>query len=74
MIEVGTRVRIQASVMIYHHPEHRNQAFDAKGLEGEVSAIVDQWQGRPVSANYQIQVKFPNKLRAHFQEDELEVV
>ncbi len=74
MIAVGTRVRVQASVMIYHHPGHRNQAFDMKGLEGEVMAIVDQWQGRPVSANYQIQVKFPDKLRAHFREDELEVV
>ena len=51
VMKVGDRVRVKDSVVVYHHPEHRSQAFDLKGLEGEVVAIVTQWQGRPVSAN-----------------------
>lgn len=71
---IGSKVRVTQSVVMYHHPEHRNQPFDMKGQEGEVIAIVQEWQGKPVSANMPIQVKFSNKLRAHFQESELEVI
>ncbi|NJK52804.1 MAG: ferredoxin--nitrite reductase [Leptolyngbyaceae cyanobacterium SU_3_3] len=73
-MEVGTRVRVVESVVIYHHPEHRNQAFDMKGQEGEVVAIVKEWQGRPVSANFPILVKFGGKLKAHLQDFELEAI
>jgi hypothetical protein len=73
-MKVGDRVRVKQSVIIYHHPEHRNQPFDAKGLEGEVLEIVREWQGRPVSANLPVQVQFTKKFRGHFREDELEVL
>lgn len=73
-MEIGARVRVKESVVVYHHPEHRNQAFDLKGQEGEVIAIVKEWQGRPVSANFPVVVKFSNKFRAHLQEAELETV
>jgi hypothetical protein len=74
VMKVGDRVRVTQSVMIYHHPDHRNQPFDAKGMEGEVAAIVDEWRGRPVSANLPVQVQFDKKFRGHFRENELEVL
>lgn len=71
---IGSQVRVIRSVIVYHHPEHRNQPFDIEGQEGEVTAIVQEWQGRPVSANLPVLVKFSNKFRAHLQESELEII
>ncbi|MBC1239697.1 ferredoxin-thioredoxin reductase variable chain [Nostoc sp. 2RC] len=73
-MKVGDRVRVKDSVVIYHHPEHRNQPFDLKGTEGEVIDIVTQWQGRPVSANLPILVQFTKKFKAHLRENELETL
>ncbi|MCU0551224.1 MAG: ferredoxin-thioredoxin reductase variable chain [Leptolyngbya sp. Prado105] len=73
-MNIGDRVRVKESVVVYHHPEHRNEAFDIKGQEGEIIAIVKEWQGRPVSANFPYLIKFPGKFRAHFQEFELEAI
>lgn len=74
VMKVGDRVRIKESVVVYHHPEHRSQPFDLKGSEGDVEAIVTQWQGRPVSANLPILVKFSKKFKAHLRENELELI
>ena len=71
-MKVGDRVRVIESVVVYHHPEHRGEAFDIKGLEGEVINIVTQWKERPVSANLPIQVKFSKKFKAHLRTSELE--
>ena len=38
-MKIGDRIQVQTSVVVYHHPEHRKQAFDIKGLEGELVAI-----------------------------------
>ncbi|MFS8913997.1 ferredoxin-thioredoxin reductase variable chain [Synechococcus sp. B60.2] len=73
-MKVGDRVRVRTSVIVYHHPEHRNQPFDLKGMEGEVTAVIQDWNGRPISANFPFQVQFGNKFRAHLQADELEVI
>lgn len=73
-MKIGDRVRIKESVIIYHHPEHRGIAFDLKGTEGDVIEIVTQWQGRPVSANLPIQVRFSKKFKAHLRENELELI
>ncbi|WP_442936080.1 ferredoxin-thioredoxin reductase variable chain [Nostoc sp.] len=73
-MEVGDRVRVKDSVVVYHHPEHRNQAFDIKGTEGDVIGIATQWQGRPVSANLPVVVQFSKKFKAHLRENELEVI
>lgn len=73
-MKVGDRVRVKESVVVYHHPEHRGQPFDIKGLEGDVVAIINQWQGRPVSANLPIQVKFDKKFKGHFRDNELEAI
>ncbi|MBP5977620.1 ferredoxin--nitrite reductase [Brasilonema sp. CT11] len=73
-MKIGERVRVKESVIVYHHNEHRGQAFDIKGTEGEVISIVNQWQGRPVSANLPIYVQFSKKFKAHLREAELEVI
>ncbi len=73
-MKIGDRVRVKESVIVYHNPEHRNQAFDLKGSEGEITAIVTQWQDRPVSANLPILVQFNKKFKAHLRENELEVI
>ncbi|MBE9054282.1 ferredoxin-thioredoxin reductase variable chain [Nostocales cyanobacterium LEGE 11386] len=74
VMKVGDRVRVKESVVVYHHPEHRGQACDIKGTEGEVIGIATEWQGRPVSANLPILVKFGKKFKAHLRESELEVI
>lgn len=73
-MKVGDRVRVTTSVIVYHHPQHKKEGFDVKGMEGEIMEIVTEWQGRPVSANLPILVKFDKKFKAHFREDELEVI
>ncbi len=74
VMKVGDRVRVKESVVVYHHPEHRGQAFDLKGSEGEISAIVTEWQGRPVSANLPLLVQFSKKFKAHLRDNELEII
>jgi hypothetical protein len=73
-MKIGDRIRVKESVIVYHNPEHRGKAFDIKGLEGEVVGIINQWQGRPVSANLPIYVQFSKKFKAHLRENELEIV
>jgi Ferredoxin thioredoxin reductase variable alpha chain len=70
---VGSRIRIAASVVVYHHPEHRNQPFDIKGEEGEIVQVLQAWHGRPVSANFPYIVKFSKRFKAHLQEVEIEL-
>jgi hypothetical protein len=73
-MQVGDKIRVKASVMVYHHPEHRNQPFDIQGMEGEISEVIKEWEGREVSANYPYLVKFNPKFRAHLGEAELELI
>jgi hypothetical protein len=39
-MNLGDRVKIKNPVIFYHHPLHRNEAFDAQGLEGVVLTIL----------------------------------
>ncbi|MGD1699322.1 ferredoxin-thioredoxin reductase variable chain [Dapis sp. BLCC M229] len=73
-MKVGDRVRVNTSVIVYIHPEHRGQPFDLKEQEGEVIGIVNEWKGRPVSANLPILVQFTKKLKVHLKEEELEII
>lgn len=73
-MKVGDRVRVQESVIVYHHPEHRNEPFDIKGLEGEVVELANEWQGKPISANLPIFVQFSKKFKTHLRETELEAL
>jgi hypothetical protein len=74
-MQVGDRVRVSTSVVIYHHPKHRGEAIDIINEEGTIDKLATEWKGRPVSANFPLVVKFDNnKLRAHLRVDELEVI
>jgi hypothetical protein len=74
-MKVGDRVRIKESVVVYHNPSHRNQPFDLQGMTGEIVDIIHEWQGKPISANFPVVVKFDDsRFRAHLRETELEVV
>ncbi len=76
-IEVGARVRIKESIVIYHHPEHRNEPFDLKGSQGEVIAILKDWEGRPISPNLPVHVELntgKRKYKAHFRIEELDIL
>lgn len=70
----GDRVRVTESVIVYHHPQHKKEPFDIKGMEGIIQEIVTEWQGRPISANLPVKVKFEKKFSAHLREDEVEVI
>ncbi len=73
-MKVGDRVRVKESVIVYHHPEHRSQPFDIKGLEGEIVSFANVWQGKPISANFPIYVQFSKKFKAHLRDFELEIL
>ncbi len=72
-MKIGDRVKVKESVIIYHHPEHKKEAFDIQGLEGELISIKTEWQGRPISANFPYFVKFTKKFKAHFCEHEITI-
>lgn len=73
-MQIGDRIRVKTSVMVYHHPEHRNQPFDLKGQTGEVMTILESWKGRAISPNLPVQVKFDKRFMAHFLDNELEPI
>ena len=73
-MKAGDRVRVKTSVIVYIHPEHRNQPFDIKGLEGEIVSIIKDWNGRPITPNLPILVQFTDKFKAHLKPDDLEVI
>lgn len=70
-MQAGDQVRVCQSVVVYHHPQHRGEAFDLKGQEGEVKTVLDEWKGRVISPTLPVIVAF-GKFRAHFRPDELE--
>lgn len=67
----GDAVRVCQSVVVFHHPQHRGEAFDLQGQQGEVQAVLNDWKGRVISPNLPVLVAF-GKFRAHFRADELE--
>jgi Ferredoxin thioredoxin reductase variable alpha chain len=73
-MNIGDRVRVSESVVVFHHPEHRAAAFDLKGQEGEIVAILHEHNGRPISANLPILVAFGPRFKAHLRDTELEAV
>jgi hypothetical protein len=74
VMKIGDRVRIIESVIVYHHPEHRGQPLDIKDREGEIVSFANEWQGKAISANFPLVVKFDKKFRAHLRADEIEVL
>jgi hypothetical protein len=70
-LQPGDPVRVCQSVVVFHHPQHRGEAFDLQGQEGEVHTVLNDWKGRVISPNLPVIVAF-GKFRAHFRADELE--
>jgi len=60
-------------VVVFHHPQHRGEAFDLQGQQGEVISVLEEWKGRVISPTLPVVVAF-GKFRAHFRADELEGV
>ena len=78
-MKAGDRVRISTPVVMFHHPQHRNQPHDVQGMEGTVKTVLQDWQGRPISPNFPVVVEFEvegakRPFKAHMSADELEVV
>ncbi|MFT5338629.1 MAG: hypothetical protein ACI9IO_000357 [Cyanobium sp.] len=72
-MQPGDQVKVSQSVVVYHHPQHRGQAFDLQGQTGEVVTVLNDWKGRVISPTLPVVVAF-GKFRAHFRADELEAV
>jgi len=70
-MQPGDQVKVSQSVVVYHHPQHRGQAFDLQGQTGEVVTVLNDWKGRVISPTLPVVVAF-GKFRAHFRDDELE--
>ena len=73
-MKIGDRVRVKESVVVYHYPQQRMQPYDIKGMEGEIAKVMHDWQGRTISPNMPIVVKFDKKFKAHLKDIELEVL
>ncbi len=72
-MQAGDQVRVSQSVVVFHHPEHRGQAFDLQGQQGVVHQLLHDFKGRPISPTLPVIVAF-GRFRAHFRADELEPV
>ncbi len=72
-MQTGDQVTVSQSVVVFHHPQHRGQAFDLKGQQGEVVTVLNDWKGKVISPTLPVVVAF-GKFRAHFRSDELELV
>ncbi|MGB5134495.1 MAG: ferredoxin-thioredoxin reductase variable chain [Prochlorococcaceae cyanobacterium] len=70
-MQPGDQVKVCRSVVVYHHPKHRGEAFDMQGEQGEVVSVLNDWKGRMISPTLPVIVAF-GKFRAHFRADELE--
>lgn len=71
-LTIGQKVRVKPNVIVYHHPQHKGKPYDLQGLTGEVVEVIETWQGRPLTANLPVVVKFDTKFKAHLEADELE--
>ena len=69
-MQPGDKVVGPSSVIVYNHPQHRGEAFDMKGSEGDVVNVLSEWKGRPISPTLPVIVAF-GRYKAHFRADEL---
>lgn len=73
-MKIGDRIRVTQNIVVYHHPQHRNQPFNLQGLEGEAIDILENWRGRDISPNFPVKVKFDSRFKAHLGHHEIEVL
>lgn len=69
-MNIGNRIKVKESVLVYHHPSSKQKPFDIQNMEGEITDIID----KPVTATLPIKVQFDKKFSAHLREDELEIL
>ena len=60
---------VEASVVVFNHPQHRGEALDMKGQSGEVVSVLNDWKGRVIRPTLPVIGLRP--LQAHFRADEL---
>lgn len=78
-MDVGARVRVKSSVVVYHVPKTKGRAIDLRGLEGVVDARADVHDGKKTSATMPCKVALPlpdgsgKTFIAHLEEEELEL-
>ena len=72
-MQAGDQVKVIQSVVLFNHPEHRGQAFDMQGQQGQVHDVLHDWKGRTISPTLPVVVAF-GRFRAHFRADELDVL
>lgn len=71
-MQVGDKVVVSSSVLVYNHPQHRGEAFDMKGSQGDVVSVLSEWRGRPISPTLPVVVAF-GRYKAHFRGDEIQL-
>ena len=69
-MQAGDKVTVEASVVVFNHPQHRGGAVDVKGQNGEVVSVLNDWKGRVISPTLPVIVAF-GRYKAHFRADEL---
>ena len=72
-VPIDGRTVVLVDDVVFTHPEHRGQAFDMKGQEGEINTVLVEWKGKPISPTLPVIVAF-GRYKAHFRSDELEVI
>tara|TARA_Y100000589_G_C27087929_1_gene602600 strand:- start:700 stop:921 length:222 start_codon:yes stop_codon:yes gene_type:complete len=70
-MQPGDKVVVTSSVVVYNHPQHRGEAFDMKGSEGDVFSVLTEWKGRPISPTLPVLVAF-GRYKAHFRGEEIQ--
>ena len=70
LMQPGDKVVVSANVVVYNHPQHRGEAFDLQGSDGEVVTVLNDWKGKPISPTLPVVVAF-GRYKAHFRADEL---
>lgn len=73
VMQQGDKVKVSSNVVVFHHPQHRGEAFDLIGQEGEVVTVLNDWKGRSISPTLPVVVAF-GKCRVHLRSDELTVL
>ena len=70
-MQPGDKVVVTSSVFVYNHPQHRGEAFDMKGSEGDVVSVLTEWKGHPISPTLPVLVAF-GRYKAHFRGEEIQ--
>lgn len=76
-LELGTRVRVNCSIIMYHYPGKKNTPVDIQGFEGVIINDKSITDGTQMSATLPYFIDFAHdhpKFKAHLSESELDVL